>query len=55
MHLKALAKVVECLKQEMSWKVFDGRAKFFLIFFLLFPLRFQGRILDKTGQTVAAI
>ena len=41
MHLKAFAKVVECLKQEMSWKVFDGRAKVMLIF-LPFCFRFSG-------------
>ena len=27
MHLKAFAKVVECLKQEMSWKATDGLGK----------------------------
>ena len=57
MHQKAFAKVVECLEQEMSWKVFDGRAKVMLIFFSFLFSAFglkDGR-LDKTGQTSAAI
>ena len=55
-HLKAFAKVVESLKQEMSWKVFDGRAKVILIFFSFVSVSgFKDGLLDKTGQTFAAI
>ena len=56
MHLKAFAKVVKCLEQEMSWKVFDGRAKVILIFFSFVSVSgFKDGLLDKTGQTFAAI
>ena len=57
MHQKAFAKVVECLEQEMSWKVFDGRAKVMLIFLpFCFCFRFfKDGLLDKTGQISAAI
>ena len=55
MHQKALAKVEKCLEQEMSWKVFDGRAKVILIFLLFFGFGFKDWPPDKTGQISAAI
>ena len=54
MHLKAFAKVVECLKQEMSWKETDGLGKNNVNFsfrFLLWDLLFNDGLLHKTGQT----
>ena len=54
MHLKAFAKVVECLKQEMSWKATDGLGKTMLIFLSVFCSRisvFNDGLLHKTGQT----
>ena len=38
MHLKAFAKVVECLKQEMSWKVTDGLGNNYVNFSFRFLL-----------------